>query len=474
MQRYFLKICILALSVSNAALAGLNLSGLGHITQWDWANIDCNDVQFPTDKNVRSAKNFIWGTASSAIQIEGVQTADGEIENSWTEWEKSHPELCKVGFACGSWDRWREDVAHLTSLGLTSYRFSIPHEKVEPTPGYYNYDVLRHYKELCEALIENGITPVITLFHHSWPVWFDRVGAFEKEENIKYWLGFAKEVVKWLKPVGVHYWMPFNEPVGYCLEAYFRGNYPPGKKDLKLCGTVIRNILWAHVQFAQHVKSVDDDSVIGIPHVFHPLHPARWWNPAERLAAGMFNYLTNDAVIEFFKTGHFVWGYKGYNLVSDYNPHATKSLDFIGVNYYTNTILQIGLSGVQTLMMPERLTTSNGTKACYPEGLGDAIKKASTLNIPIWITECGAATRDPQEWNTYMKQHIKVVDQAIKQGFDIRAFFVWSLTDSFNWRKGYENPYGLISVDFNNPELPRTERKGLEDFKRLVRNGNYR
>jgi beta-glucosidase len=468
MKSYILKLSILALSVSNIALAELKPSDLTHIDQWDWSTINCNDVQFP--------ENFIWGTASSALQTEGVQTIEGDedAENSWTEWEKSHPELQKVGIACGSWDRWREDVQYLKSLGLKSYRFSIPHEKVEPVPGYYNYNVLNHYKEICEELIKNGITPIITLFHHSWPVWFGNEGAFEKEENVQHWFKFAQKVQEALQPVGVHHWMPFNEPVGYCLEGYFRGNYAPGKKDLKLCGTVIRNILWAHVQFAQHLKSVDKDSVIGIPHIFHPLHPAHWWNPVERFAAGMFNHLTNDVVLEFFKTGKFVWGYKGYNMVNDYNPDATKSLDFIGVNYYTCTILQIGLSGAQTLMMPERLTTSDGTKACYPEGLWDSIKKASALKIPIWITESGAATRDPQTWNTYMKQHLKVVSEAIKKGFDIRAFFVWSLTDSFNWRRGYKDSYGLVSVDFNDPNLPRKEREGLEDFKHLVQNGKYR
>lgn len=436
-----------------------------HIEQWDWSQIDINDVLFPD--------TFKWGTASSAYQSEGTRTANGkDIENSWTEWEKAG-HAPTAGTACDYWDRYKEDIALMKELGLHAYRFSIPHEKIEPQEGQFDEDALQHYADICQELIKNDIEPVITFFHHTWPIWFGKKGGFEKQENNTIWLRFATKVAETLTPLGVNYWFPFNEPVGFCLQGFFQGVHPPGKKNLKLCGEVVRNMVWAHVDFAHKVKEINPDAQVGMPKIFRPIDCYNWWNPIERLASGMFNHLLNNVVLDFFKTGEFIWGYKGYNLVQDHRQDYQDSLDIIGINYYENTILKMGTNGIKPVCMPGRFTTSDGTKACYPEGLWRSIKKAAELKKPMWIMENGASTKDAATWDTYMKQHIKVVSEAIKKGFDIQRYFAWSATDTYNWSKGFADSYGLISIDFDSEDLRRSFRPGIDDFASLVQAGKY-
>lgn len=415
---------------------------------WDWSSLDVDQIEFP--------QSFLWGCADSALQTEGVVTAGNKtVENSWTDFEKSAHLKVHVGNACERWTRYKDDFKLLAQTGMNAYRFSVDWSKIEPEEGIFDEEAMNHYIAVVDELLSHHITPMLTLFHHVTPRWFMKKDGFEFEENIFYFVRFARYVFARLH-TKVPFWIIFNEPVANAFEGYFRGQYPPGKKSLRLAGYVVWHQLSAHVQVAQEFRSIDPTAKIGIAHMCHPIDSYSPYNPFEKTVTKLFSHLMNETTIKFFKTGTFRW-IQPWALGK--NRLAPQSLDFVGVNYYTHTtIKQVNLLKMEAKVRPtEKLVdTAMGNeeraKVMYPEGLYRSIKRVAQLGIPIYITENGAATEDAALKEEYLRKHLYVVSRALQEGYDIRGYFYWALTDCFSWNKGYKNKHGIYAVNFETQE----------------------
>lgn len=414
---------------------------------WDWSVINTDDIFFP--------KNFLWGCADSALQTEGLMTCNNQtVENSWTDFACQQGPDVQIGNACQRWMRYKEDIQLLKDVGMNAYRFSVDWSKIEPQEGMFDHGAMQHYCEVVDELLAQNITPMITLLHHVCPSWFMQKGGFENKYNTFYFVRFAKHVFKHLHKK-ISLWIIFNEPVAYAFEGYFLGKYPPGKKSLALAGSVILNQLNAHVAVAKAFRVIDPTVKIGIAHMCHPVDAFYWWNPFENLIAKLFSYLINETTIKFFRTGKFVWP---PTFVKGFNEDAPGSLDFVGINYYTHTTIKQSypFKLEATVRSSEKIVDNckepRRAKVMYPEGLYRAIVRVATLNLPIYITENGAATEDPKLKDEYLKKHLFVLSQAIKDGYAIKGYFFWTLVDCFSWNKGYENKHGLYAVDFETQE----------------------
>ncbi|MDP3934704.1 MAG: family 1 glycosylhydrolase [Candidatus Giovannonibacteria bacterium] len=140
-------------------------------------------------------KNFFWGAAASAYQVEGGN------HNDWTEWEKAtgHEES---GRACDHYNRFREDFDIAKSLGHNAHRFSIEWSRIEPEEGKWDEKEIRHYQEVIDALRERGIEPFVTLWHWTLPIWVAKQGGWENKKTID---DFARYVDKIVRSVKGHY-----------------------------------------------------------------------------------------------------------------------------------------------------------------------------------------------------------------------------------------------------------------------------
>jgi len=435
--------------------------------KWDWSNIDPCHIWFPG--------NFLWGCSDSALQTEGIVTSGGRtIENSWTQFEKTLENPVRVGNACERWDRYKEDFKLLKELGMNTYRFSVEWSKIEPQEGRFDQEAMQHYIDVVDELISLGIEPMLTLFHHSCPLWFFNKGGFEDAKNNADFVDFARYVFSHLHKK-VKFWITINEPVAYAFEGYFRGAYPPGKKSLSLAGKVTLNQLNAHVAIAKEFRKINPQAKIGIAHMCHPLDAYSKWNPFEKAVTKMFSYLINQTTIKFFKSGKFRWIPPW---IRGNNKDAPGSLDFFGVNYYTHTtVKQIHPFKMEARTRPEEkvvdqsLGRSERTKVMYPEGLYRSIVRASKLNIPIYITENGVATDDASLRDEYIKKHLYVVSRAISEGYNVQGYFFWTLIDCFSWNKGYSNKHGIYAVNFETQERTyRPSAQYLIDTIRRFRN----
>lgn len=453
--------------------------------RWNWSLIELTPLVFPPQ--------FIWGTADSSFQTEGIETAHGKsIQNNWTAWQEEEVEKSfslfrierilnalgiinrpkhsrippekRVGNACERWSRYKDDILLLKEAGMQAHRFSFDWSKIEPEQGIYDYDALQHYLDYTQELINHSIQPIITLFHHTMPLWFSKKGGFEHKENIDDFVRFARFVFLHCQNAGLlpkmKYWITINEPMGFAFAAYINGNLPPGKKfNFKLAGLVAKNLIDAHCAVYETFKSIDSSVKISIAHAMNPIQPYHPWNPFDVIPAHFFDYLVNDVVLEYFKTGNFYWpktslteylneGLSHGIYSQHHNPNAVGRLDFIGVNYYSHTLLKM----FQEASRPEEVLAdgyqARKIKALYPEGFYHSLKKAATLGVPLLITENGFASNSNSLRTDYLQKHLYVVHKALQDGMDICGYLFWTLTDCFGWDSGQRSIHGIYSVDY--------------------------
>jgi len=448
------KNILLALSITQSLIA----APLSYL-HWDWQAINTETISFPAD--------FLWGFGSSAYQVEGNCT-----NNNWFAWEKGSFDDGRAhvdepsGNACDHWNRYKEDIALLKETGAHAFRFSVEWSKIEPTPGCYDEAALDHYESVCQELIKQNIKPVITLHHYTDPLWFMEKGGFESHENIQYYVRFCKKVFERLHPF-VHLWFTFNSPSGYATKGYLNGAVPPAKKDMQLMAEVLKNMLDAHVQTYHALKKINASSQIGILKNIYQLEPWNYYNPLDRLAASMGNYITNACIYTFFTRGVFKLLIPGKVTVYHENKSAMTSLDFIGLNYYSHAYM----SNFKLVHHPEEQQTQNPLYTLYPEGIYRAItelhkKIARPLGIPIYITENGIATDDDTVRREHARQYLYAISRAIDEGYDVRGYIHWALLDNYEWGS-YGKHYGIYAVDFTTQN--RTLKEGADYLLSIIR-----
>lgn len=506
---------------------------------WDWQAINIKQDNFLNTLKSKFPSNFLWGVADSEYQVAGSVYYDEHgnqqhCNNNWTAWQNTPGKIHggqKVKQACDRWKLYKEDIQLMKDCGFKIYRFSVEWSKLEPEEGKFNEHVMQYYIEYVNELNKQGIIPVVCLFHHTWPDWFDAKGAWEKTENIADFVAFAEYVFEHLHDK-VKIWMTINEPVGYALGAYFIGKCPPGKTaQLKLCGQVVKNFLDAHIACYKTMKAIDAQAQIGFPHVIQHVDAYHQYNPVEQLAAGYFDRLVNDVALEYFTTGEFKWvvqsssayainkylpnirsilsamgiigignmlyeyitknnianksllttvcaavGYTAIKsalnnacLVYGYNPDAPACLDYIGVNNYSHSNVRIDFhkQGPDIRHDKNEKLCSNN-QIIYPEGLYRAIARCATVGKPMYVAENGIADNNDEFKQDFIRSNVYATAKAIEDGYDVRGYFYWTLMDNWEWDEGYSMKFGLYEVDFDSQT--RTMYKGAQEFIEFVRN----
>ena len=143
------------------------------------------------------SKDFIWGAASAAFQVEGAYNEDGKGLGIWDAMTDNlqikHGETGNI--AADHYHRYKEDVALMKKIGLKAYRFSVSWPRVMPERGLINEKGLDFYSDLVDELLNAGIKPMVTLFHWNLPMWAHEYGAWENEQIIEDFAVYTKAVV---------------------------------------------------------------------------------------------------------------------------------------------------------------------------------------------------------------------------------------------------------------------------------------
>jgi beta-glucosidase len=339
-----------------------------------------------------------------------------------------------AGDACDSWNRYKEDIQMMKNLGVSSYRFSLEWSKIEPSEGNFDLWAVKHYEDVIDELIKNGIEPMITLHHFTNPIWFEKMGAFEHEKSIKYFVRFSEFVFKqYSNKVSSHlnsktkvkFWCTINESEVIVLLGYLEGRFPPGKKlEFNTAKMVLKNLLEAHVQTYYALKQLPngEKSKIGFVKDIIQFDPYNTLNPVDLLISYGMNHILTESILKFFETGKFQFI---PFMTFHENPKAKKSLDFIGLNYYTHVLptLQMSLKEpiVPKIRFDEKLTEMNYT--IYAEGFYRALKRLSHLRVPIIVTENGAPDSKDVLREEWIKKYIYAMQKAIYEGVNVIGYF---------------------------------------------------
>lgn len=413
---------------------------------FDWESIDLDEISFP--------ENFLWGTATAAHQIEG------NLTNNWTVHEENK-NLEKSGEACNHWNLWKDDFQMLTDLGLTSYRFSIEWSRLEPEEGSWNNEAMDIYSQMIDDLISRRIRPTVTLHHFSHPVWWEEKGGFADENNLDHFLSYCERVFDALSD-RVDVWCTINEPTVFSTMGYTLGQFPPGKRSIRLTLKVMRNLMRGHAMVYRSLKSKRPEVRIGIAKNVTLFDPLNRWSPIDWPVSRLLDWLWNGAWRKGIITGKMLFSKI---------PQAKDSLDFVGLNYYTHFLtglfMPTSTDELEFAKRPHEIATEFGYPM-YAEGFRRAIEFVAPLNVPIEITENGVADAQDSLRPEHLKRHLWIISEAIKEGYNITSYHHWSLMDNFEWAEGYSMRFGLHEVDFNTQK--RTLRPSGELYRSIIHN----
>ncbi|MFQ7235866.1 MAG: glycoside hydrolase family 1 protein, partial [Enterococcus hulanensis] len=160
-------------------------------------------------------KDFLWGVATSAYQVEGAAQEDGKGLSQQDIINSERHE--KFGFADASvasdhYHKYKEDIALFKEMGFTSYRFSIAWSRIFPNgDDVVNEAGIQFYRDLIKELKDNDIEPIPTLYHYDlpWPL-VEKYGGWLSREVVKDFEVFAKYVINEFKD-DIKYWITINE-----------------------------------------------------------------------------------------------------------------------------------------------------------------------------------------------------------------------------------------------------------------------
>lgn len=453
--------------------------------------------KFPAD--------FLWGSATSAYQIEGAWQADGKGSSIWDAFVQIPGKIAHNdhgNLACDHYHRIKEDVALMKQMGLKAYRFSISWPRVLPNGRVDSLNAagVQFYSDLIDELLANDIEPWATLYHWDLPL------ALQFEEDG--WLGkgisdlFADYARVCFQHFGdrVKNWITINEAWVISILGYGQGVFAPGRISNSEPYLVGHHIILAHakaVDIYRREFQARQGGKIGITNNCdwrEPMTDA----PADKDAA--------QRALEFFLAWFadpVYFGHYPASMVSrlgDRLPTFTEeeikivkgSSDFFGLNHYTTLMASDagqelkkggvygngGLSEDQDVNLesdPSWKQTSMSWNI-VPWGCGKLLEWISQRydNPDIYITENGCAFNDEkidgvvndQERIDFLQGYLEACHQAIENGVALKGYFVWSLMDNFEWALGFEKRFGMHYVDFET--LERTPKASAEWFGNLI------
>lgn len=381
-------------------------------------------------------EHLMMGVATASMQIEG-----GDSHTNWNDWyEKGH---IKDGTnpATGNdhWEKWREDTEIMAELGLQIYRFSVEWARLVPEEGRVDEAAVARYREELQLLREKNIRPLLTIHHFSNPMWFERKGAFEKRENLHYYLELVELVVDRFGDLCSEY-ITINEPNVYATNSYFFGEWGPGKKSFGATLAVMENFAYCHIKaygiIHEKRKAMGyEDTMVGCANhlrVFAPKSSSNLWH---RLCAKLSSFLFQDALTKAMTLGEFPMPLRNH-----WGLPRGEYTDFIGLNYYTRSTVSGIADGVK-----ENSPRNDLDWEIYPEGLVECARQLyDVLPRPIWVTENGTCDNRDTFRCRYLYEHLKALSES---GLPFKRYYHWCFCDNFEWVEGNSAKFGLVSVD---------------------------
>lgn len=445
---------------------------------------------------MNSMKDFAWGVATAAFQIEGTKNGKDKGLDVWEVFTHEPDRIYNrdnADVACDHYNRYKEDIALMRELGINSYRFSISWSRIFPDGiGRVSEDGVRFYSDLIDELLRNGIEPYVTLFHWDYPYALYRKGGWLNDESVSWFAEYARKVVE-LYSDRVKYFITMNEPQCFIGQGYLEAIHAPGVKlPYRDVFQMAHNVMKAHGAAVIAMREAAKREIkIGYAPTCSANYPAT--DSPEDIEAARRSFFACPDLDEYVMWSVAWWSdpvmlgkypEDGLEKYKDYLPEITEEdmklmhqpLDFYAQNIYNGREIRAGKSGEPEVVergadFPKTAIGWPITPKCLywgPKFLTDR------YGLPFYISENGMGGVDAltEDRKIHDNDRIEFLDaylgellRAKEDGADVRGYFLWTLMDNFEWARGYEPRFGIVYTDYETGErIPKDSAFWYRDF----------
>lgn len=439
-------------------------------------------------------KDFIFGGATAAYQVEGATREDGRGPCVWDDYMNRPGSRFNGDVASDFYHKYPEDLQLAHDFGVNGIRISISWTRILPEgKGTVNQKGIAYYNRLIDECIRQGVEPFVTLHHFDTPLPFFQNGHWLNRDLIDAFVQYAKICFQAFGD-RVKKWATFNEPWSIAQNGYIAGNFPPHEQfQIPKAVQMLHNIMVAHARALNLYKSLGLPGEIGIVHTLEG-KVAISDKPEDRHACALDDAISN----RFMLDACFHGGYDDETMAliqeileknngtlvtepSDFADFAAaaRQIDFLGMNYYSSHFLQayegesriynnstgekgtsvFGLKGIGARVTNPAVPTTDWDWPIYPQGMHDQLVRIMR-DYPnykkVFIAENGMGYKDDfvngkiddTPRIEYVTRHLEAVLQAIAEGVNVKGYYIWSLMDVLSWSNGYNKRYGLFYIDY--------------------------
>lgn len=441
-------------------------------------------------------KDFLWGAATAAYQVEGAYQEAGKGQSVWDRFSHEPGRVLDGSTgdtACDGYHRVEEDARLLRTLGIPNYRFSISWPRLlSDGTGAVNRSGVDFYNRMIDALLENGVRPFVTLFHWDYPSALQARGAWENPDSPKWFADYAALCARAFGD-RVKNFITLNEPQCFLGLGYVAGEHAPGLKQPPASAIpMAHNVLKAHGLATQALRAHAPGCRVGYAPCGNPAIPE---TDADVDAARIAYFSTPDNPERWFwSVGWWsdpamlgCYPEDGLKLYGCYLPKGWEvdmdtihqPLDYYGQNIYNGRIIRRAgnACGWEEAAFPIGVARTAIGWPVTPEALYWGPRFLyERYQTPFLITENGMACHDAVSLDgqvhdpnriDYMHRYLQAYRRAAEDGADLAGYFAWSLMDNFEWAHGYTQRFGLVHVDYQT--LERTPKDSALWYRDVVK-----
>lgn len=415
-------------------------------------------------------EGFLLGAATAAHQVEGNNTNS----DCWAQEQMPHSTYKeKSGPACDHYHRYAEDIRLMKEAGLNAYRFSIEWARIQPEEGVFDEEQIEHYRQVIRCCRENGLEPVVTLFHFSSPVWLIRKGGWEADSVVEDFANYAAYVIRALGSE-LRYVCTINEAnMGLQVAAIARRYTMMAKKAAAASGKEGGGVqMGLNMQaMMENMKRQAEENAAAFgtpqPHCFNlggsehsDLLTMQCHQAAKKAIKAMYPELQVGLTLSLHDLQPAPGGEERAEAVwaeefTHYLPYIQGD-DFLGVQNYTRTLI----GPEEDLPVPDGAERTQMGYEYYPEALEHVLRAvAKEFHGDLIVTENGLSCDDDARRVAFIRTATDGVARCIADGLPVKGYFYWSLLDNFEWQMGYQMRFGLVAVD--RATMERTPKESL-------------
>ena len=452
----------------------------------------------------RIPNNFLWGGATAACQCEGAwkeggrglslgdmkpyrpQLARTDLEKQRTVskemLEEAHKEkgtgIYPKRYGIDFYHRYKEDIALFAELGLKSFRLSIAWPRIFPKgiEDEPNEEGLKFYDSVFDELLKHGIEPMVTMNHYDTPLWLiENTDGWKSPEILKYWERYVRTILTRYKGK-VRYWLPFNEINAVLFIPYMGAGLMPDVEKDRMTQSKYQCAHYQIVANALAVKlarEIDPEAKVGCMIARFTMYPATC-KPEDVMQTAIDedrdNYYFTDSLLRGEMPPYMERFYEEKGIKINITQEEIKLIhdypaDWVGYSYYQSSIDTADNSGMErtnsnliTAVKNPYLKSSEWGWQEDPIGLRYSLNQMwDRYRKPIFILENGLGAVDKQEDDgsihdpyriDYLRAHISELKEAIKDGVDVRGYYIWGIIDLISsGTHEMSKRYGVIYVD---------------------------